>query len=297
VITDVAGVRVGHWTHPTARTGCTVVLLPDGTVGSGEIRGGAPATREFALLEPIRSVARLDAVVLTGGSAFGLAAADGVVRRLESAGVGFETSAGVVPIVVALGLYDLAEGDASVRPGPDDGAAAYDSATDGTVPVGRLGAAAGATVDGWLGVERRRPGGIGTASVIEGDLCVAALVAVNSVGSVDDGSGSDAPDLAAFRQVLAARLGATAGLAPGVASGEQTTIGVIATNARLDKLDCRKVAEGGHDGLARAVFPPHTSADGDALVAAATGQVDAPVDLVRTAAVMAVERAVRQVGQ
>jgi L-aminopeptidase/D-esterase-like protein len=122
---------------------------------------------------------------------------------------------------------------------------------------------------------------------------VAALVAVNSVGSVDDGSRSAAPDLAAFRQVLAARLGATAGPTP----GEQTTIGVIATNARLDKLDCRKVAEGGHDGLARAIFPPHTSADGDALVAAATGHVDAPVDLVRAAAVVAVERAVRQVGQ
>ena len=118
MITDVAGIRVGHWTDAAARTGCTAVLLPEGTVASGEVRGGAPATREFALLDPLRMVSRVDAVVLAGGSAFGLSAADGVMAHLEEAGVGFETAGGRVPIVVALALYDLTTGDGSVRPGP-----------------------------------------------------------------------------------------------------------------------------------------------------------------------------------
>jgi L-aminopeptidase/D-esterase-like protein len=299
VITDVEGVRVGHWTDHRAKTGCTVVLLPDGTVASGEIRGGAPATREFDLLEPTRTVTRLDAVVLTGGSAFGLAAADGVARWLEEQGVGFETRAGVVPIVVGLGLFDLAEGDPHVRPGPDDGIAACRAATDGAFEIGRVGAGAGATVGGWRGRDQRRPGGVGTATVVESDLVVAALVVVNAVGSIDEPGlerglaplrtlgvepgGSDPVDAAADADADAAG-----------AARVQTTLGVVVTNARLDKAGCRRVAEGGHDGMARALFPPHTSADGDAIVAAATGAVDAPIDLVRTAAVVAVDAAIRQ---
>src|SRR5439155_10460606 len=140
VITDVPGVRVGHWTDEQARTGCTVVLFPDGTVGSGEVRGGAPATREFELLVPHRTVSRLDALVLTGGSAFGLAACDGVMRFCEERGMGFATSAGVVPIVVGAGLFDLTRGDPTVRPGPDEGRAACEAATDGPVPLGLVGA-------------------------------------------------------------------------------------------------------------------------------------------------------------
>src|SRR5690606_24114506 len=124
VITDVPGVRVGHWTDRRAATGCTVVLLPEGTVASGEVRGGAPATRETALLDPTRTVTRLDAVVMTGGSAFGLASADGVMRFCEERGIGVPTPAGPVPIVVALGLFDLPVGDPSVRPGPEEGYAA-----------------------------------------------------------------------------------------------------------------------------------------------------------------------------
>ena len=146
MITEIAGVRVGHWTDPSAETGCTVVLLPDGAIASGEVRGGAPATRDFALLEPGRIVERLDAVVLSGGSAYGLAACSGVMATLEAVGVGFETTGGVVPIVVGMSLYDLGTGDASVRPGPEQGAAAVAAATGDTVALGRIGAGAGATV-------------------------------------------------------------------------------------------------------------------------------------------------------
>jgi len=284
VITDIDGIRVGHWSDAEARTGCTVVRFPEGTVASGEVRGGAPATREFELLEPTRTVERLDALVLSGGSAFGLAAADGVVRALEAEGVGFATPAATVPIVVGLSLFDLAEGDGSVRPGPAEGAAACAIAAIGPYEVGRVGAGAGATVDKWRGPSSRRPGGLGTATVVDGEVVVAALLAVNASGSVDDGRLTSAPvDLSTLRQ-------------PPFERGSNTIIGVVVTNARLDKVGCRRVAEGGHDGLARAVFPPHTAGDGDALVAASTGPVDAPTDLVRAMAVLAVERSVRQVG-
>ena len=149
VITEVDGIRVGHWTDEAARTGCTVALFPEGTVASGEIRGGAPASRDFALLEPERMVERVDAVVLSGGSAFGLASCAGVMTLLEERGVGFETAGGVVPIVVGLSLYDLAVGDGTVRPGPDQGRAAAERATQGATALGAVGAATGATVSKW----------------------------------------------------------------------------------------------------------------------------------------------------
>jgi L-aminopeptidase/D-esterase-like protein len=280
VITEVGGVRVGNWTDPVARTGCTVVLFPEGTVASGEVRGGAPATREFMLLEPHRLVERIDAVVLSGGSAFGLAAADGVMRWLERQGSGFATAAGPVPIVVGMALYDLLDGDPSVRPGAEEGFAASEAAVAGTVEVGRVGAGAGATISKWRGSEHRRPGGIGTEAVRHGALVVAALLAVNAFGDVDGAAGGESDD--AFTEVFGLPL-------------TNTIIGVIATNADLDKQACHLVAQSGHDGIARAIFPPHTRFDGDALVAAATGGVGAGVDLVRALAVRAVERAVRSV--
>jgi L-aminopeptidase/D-esterase-like protein len=285
VITDVPGVRVGHWTDASARTGCTVVLFPEGTRASGEVRGGAPATREFDLLDPHRLVQRLDAVVLAGGSAFGLAAADGVMRWLEQRDIGFPTTAGPVPIVVGAALFDLGVGDPSIRPGPEEGFAAADQASANAVEQGQVGAGAGATVDKWRGAEHRRPAGLGSASLHHDSLVVAALVALNAFGDVDDG-----PDdlqspavLQAFDQAVQAGFG-------------NTTLGVVATNAVLDKADCLVVAQGGHDGLARALFPPHTRVDGDAIVAAATGEVEAGLDLVRAMAVRVVETAVRQAG-
>jgi L-aminopeptidase/D-esterase-like protein len=281
MVTDVDGVRVGHWTDATARTGCTVVLLPAGTVASGEVRGGAPATREFALLDPTRMVVRLDAVVLSGGSAFGLAAADGVMAHLAEAGVGFETVGGPVPIVVAMALYDLAVGDPEVRPTAEHGRAAAAAATGGAVDTGLVGAGTGATVAKWRGPDHRRPGGLVAATRRGRDgLVVAALVAVNAFGE----PGADPGDVAD---------GSVDGsdFTEG-APGTNTTIGVVVTNARLDKVACHLLAQSAHHGLARSVSPSHTSVDGDAFVAAATGRVEAEVAVVRNLAVAAVSDAV-----
>lgn len=282
MITDVAGVRVGHWTNEGARTGCTVVLFPPGTVGSGEVRGGAPATREFALLDPQRLVQHVDAVVLSGGSAFGLAAADGVMRYLEEQGAGFVTPMGPVPIVIGLSLFDLAVGDRAVRPTAEDGYRACGAATTGRFDTGAIGAGTGATVDKWRGAGHRRPAGLGTSTVQARGVTVSALVAVNAFGRIDDRLGD-------------AELDASL-LEPDESAFGNTIVGVVATDARLDKPACHVVAQGGHDGVARAVFPPHTRVDGDALVVGATQEVDAPVDLVRAMAVLAVERAVRAAG-
>jgi L-aminopeptidase/D-esterase-like protein len=279
VITDVRGVRVGHWSHHEARTGCTVLLLPAGTVASAEVRGGAPATRELALLDPERTVERLDGVVLTGGSAFGLAAVDGVVRWCEERGIGFPTGAGVVPIVAGLGLFDLLEGDGSVRPGPAEGYAACVAATAGDVELGSVGAGTGCTVAKWAGRNRARPGGLGSSTVRHDDLVVSALVAVNSLGDRRD------PDEVRIPVPPLTRF---------AAEPTNTTIGVVATNARLSKLACHLGAQSAHDGLARAVDPAHTAGDGDAFVVAATGALVDEIDpgAVRSLVAVAVERAV-----
>ena len=304
MITDVDGVRVGHWTDRAAATGCTVVLFPDGTVASGEVRGGAPATREFALLDPTRTVSRIDALVLTGGSAFGLASADGVMRFCEERGVGFATRAGPVPIVVTLGLFDLLVGDPSVRPGPAQGYAACEAAVAGTVELGAVGAGTGATVAKLDPGTPPSAGGLVSASETVGDLCVAALVAVNAVG-VPGGAGHTAVEMAGAR--LAAQ-GVEGGRAAGV-SGQwfgNTSIGLVVTNARLDKLGCLLVAQGAHDGLARALFPVHTRDDGDAFVAAAThalagdagdAHAGTDVDAVRALAAHVVAEAVGSLAQ
>jgi L-aminopeptidase/D-esterase-like protein len=280
VIIQIDGVRVGHWTDEVARTGCTVVLLPEGTVASGEVRGGAPAEREMALLDPSRTVARIDAVVLTGGSAFGLASADGVMRFCEERGIGFPTAGGPVPIVVALGLYDLAHGDGSVRPGPEEGYAACEAASVDDVALGRVGAGTGATIAKWQGRDRARPGGLGGAVLRHGDLVVVALVAVNAYGDILE-PGDDTPRIPA----------------PPIETAEaafaNTTIGIVVTNATLTKGECLLVAQSGHDGMSRALAPTHSTADGDALVAAATGLVPAEVEPVRSLAAVAVERAIR----
>ena len=277
----IAGVLVGHRTDHEACTGCTVVRFPDGTVASGEIRGGAPATREFALLDPTRLVDRLDAVVLSGGSAFGLAAGDGVMQALEAAGVGFETPHGVVPIVVGMALFDLGVGDATVRPDASWGRDALAAAVPDPA-TGAVGAGTGATVRKWHGPDGAAPGGLGIRRVEQGDLVVTAIVAVNAVGDVDDGT-------------TVARVADGSRVWPGDAAPfGNTVIGVVATNAALDKVGCHIVAQGAHDGLARAIVPAHMRSDGDGFVAAATGEVEVPVDEVRLAAVVATETAIRE---
>lgn len=276
-LTDINGVRVGHWTDAVGLTGCSVVLLPPGSVASGDIRGGAPGSREWALLDPARTVDAVDAVVLTGGSAFGLAACDGVVAWCEEQGRGWPTPAGPVPIVVGLVLFDLANGDPSARPGPAEGYLACRQASAEPVPSGRLGAGTGATVGKWRGAAATTPGGLGSASEADGDLIVAAMVAVNAIGDIRPADGSSLP------------LTSWAPAGPGAG----TTIGVVVTNGQLTKPHAHRVAEAAHDGLARAVEPVHLSVDGDAFVAASTGSVPAALDRVAPLAARAVERAIR----
>jgi L-aminopeptidase/D-esterase-like protein len=262
---------------PVARTGCTVVLFPSGTVASGEVRGGAPGTREWDLLSPERTVARVDAVVLAGGSAFGLAACDGVMRWCEERGMGVPTPAGPVPIVVGAVLYDLWVGDPAVRPTAESGYAACVAATDSEVPLGQVGAGTGATVGKWQGPQYTRPGGIGSASRVHDTLVVAALMAVNAFGDLRPLGPLD-----------------LRGVHPQDPAGlTNTTIGVVATNATLDKVGCLLVSQSAHDGLARALEPAHSTVDGDAIVAAAVGGVRVPLDQVRLLAAQVVEEAIR----
>jgi L-aminopeptidase/D-esterase-like protein len=288
VLTDISGVAVGHWTNNEARTGCTVVVFPKRTTASGEVRGGAPATREFALLEPLRTVSNVDAVVLSGGSAFGLAAADGVMEWMESQDRGFETAHGRVPIVVGMSLFDLGVGDGSVRPTAANGRDAARSASADCYEVGQVGAGTGATMGKWHGGEKAQPGGLVTSTIRHGDLVVSALIAVNAVGAVDDGWSTS--DLGA--PASAASPTSSAGLG---SEGDRTntTIGVVVTNAEADKVLCHLLAQSAHDGLARSLLPAHTSGDGDAIVAAATGEVKADAAHLRLLAQQVVVRAIR----
>jgi L-aminopeptidase/D-esterase-like protein len=298
-LTAVPGVKVGHQTLAERPTGCTVVLVEDGAVGGVDVRGSAPGTRETELLRPANLVDQVQAIVLAGGSAFGLDAASGVVRYLEERGLGFPTAYGRVPIVPAAILFDLGVGGRpAVRPGADCGYAAARAATAGPVAQGSVGAGAGATVGKLLGMDRAMKGGVGSASIrLPNGLVVAALAAVNAFGDVVDPStgrvvaGVRTPDglhLADARDLL--RRGAA--LLPQV--GQNTTLGVVATNARLNKAQASKVAEMAHDGLARAIAPAHTMFDGDTVFALATGAHagDADVTLIGSLAAEAMARAV-----
>lgn len=287
MIDAIAGLSVGHHTDAVARTGCTVVLADRPVTASGEVRGSAPATREFALLDPLATVQQVDAVVLSGGSAFGLASGDGVMAWLGSQGRGFETPWGRVPIVVGMSLFDLAVGDPTVRPTAANGHGAAQAAFKslGPAPLGLLGAGAGATVSKWRGVDAMRDAGLVGAVLHDGDLIVAALVAVNAWGDVVGTPEAALPE---------PPMPGVAGTPP--APGVNTTIGVVATNAAVDKSVCQHMARGAHDGLARAVSPPHTSLDGDAFVALSTGEVPAAQDQLRWMALKAVEEAVASVG-
>lgn len=279
----VDGVKVGHWTDTEARTGCTAIEFPTGTVASYECRGGAPASRELLLMEPDKSVTSIDALLLTGGSAFGLAAADGVMRRMAELGRGVPTAGGAVPIVPALALFDLAVGDAATRPGPEQGYAAAVCATTDDPETGQVGAGTGALVSHWRGPTGALPGGVVTATRRMGHVVVWALVVVNAFGDIDPGTPTvDTAAVEALQQ-------------PFEFEQAHTTIGVVVTNATLDKVGCRIVAQGAHDGLARAITPPHTRFDGDALLAAATREVSAHVDVVRLLALAAVTDAIRKI--
>jgi L-aminopeptidase/D-esterase-like protein len=295
VITDVPGVLAGHWTGTA--TGVTVVVLPPETVGSIEIRGGAPATRETAVLAPLASVEHVDAIVLTGGSAFGLASADGVMRALAEQGRGFPTRGGPVPIVPAAAIFDLVvAGDE--RPGADEGRAALaaafaSSSGPSAAPLerGRVGAGRGASVAKWRGGEHGTTGGIGSASARDGDVVMGALVVVNAVGDVHAADGtpivaSQAPaDTPGFPEEAPFE-----GDAVGVTN---TTLAVVVTNARCTKVECHLLARSANHGLARAIHPSHTRHDGDLAFACATGTVDAHHDRLRVMVTDVTAEAVR----
>jgi L-aminopeptidase/D-esterase-like protein len=301
-LTDIPGISVGHWTDPDAATGCTVILCPAGAVAGVDVRGGAPGTREIALLDPTCTVERVDAVLLSGGSAFGLAAADGVMRWLEEQGHGFETPVARVPIVPAAILFDLALGSAEVRPDAAAGYAACEAAHDGPVEEGCVGVGTGATVGKVLGFQHATKGGVGTASRAVGDgVIVAALAAVNAFGDVCDPqtgriiAGARQPDGAGFVDTLSALTGR---VDPDKQWGGNTTLAVVATNAALTKTQVTKVAQMAHDGLARTIRPIHTALDGDLVFALSLGDAAGDVSLVGALAAevlsTAIVRAVRQ---
>jgi len=277
-LTDVAGLRVGHFTDARRPTGCTVVLAEGGAVAGVDVRGGAPGTRETDLLDPVNSVQQVHAVVLSGGSAFGLEAATGVVRYLEEKGIGFPVGVGKVPIVPAAILFDLGLGEWTIRPDAKAGYAAARAAAAGPVAEGSVGAGAGATVGKLFGASSAMKGGIGTASIrLPGGAIVAALVAVNAWGDVVDPAsgrllaGARTPDGKGIRGAVDALV---SGEQPGQPlRGENTSIGVVATNVALTKAEATKVAQGAHDGLARSIRPVHTPWDGDTLFALSTGAI------------------------
>jgi L-aminopeptidase/D-esterase-like protein len=282
-ITAVPGIRVGHFTLPGGLTGCSVVLADgEGAVGGVSQRGGAPGTRETDLLDPLNLVDRVNAIVLSGGSAFGLDAAQGVVKYLEEKNIGYKTNQGVVPIVPAAILFDLGFGGNKTRPTADCGYRAAGAATDGRVAEGNVGAGAGATVGNLGGGLKPMKAGIGSAAVmLPNGLIVGAIVAVNAVGDIVDpatgtvvaGARNADGKLADARKVL--RAGAQA--APPLL--QNTTLGIVATNAKLTKAQASRMALMADDGLARALYPSHTLGDGDTVFALATGGWNGNADI------------------
>ncbi len=275
-ITDVQGVKVGHFTESGRPTGCTVLLFEKGATAGVDVRGSAPGTRETDLLNPINTVQQVQAILLAGGSAFGLDAASGVVRYLDEHHLGYAVGDIVVPIVPAAILYDLGVGDSKIRPTAESGYKACQAATSERVSEGNVGAGAGATIGKLFGPKQAMKSGLGSASIRVGNtgIVVGAIVAVNAAGDVVDpktgkiiagarrtnGSGF-VDSMARIREGYSVQAGAST----------NTTIGVVATNVALDKAQATKVAQMAHDGLARTIYPVHTPNDGDTIFAVATG--------------------------
>ena len=291
-LTDVPGLLTGHYTDAANGTGCTVVLTPMGTTGGVDVRGAAPGTRETDLLRSENTVAGVNGLVLSGGSAYGLGTADGVMCFLEERGVGHRVGEHIVPIVPAAIIFDLGVGNGAVRPSAADGYAAAQAASDAPVPQGSVGAGTGATVGKALGRERAMKGGVGCASLDMGDgVVLAALTVVNAVGGVHEpgtgallaGSrGADGVPLESAALYASHDYGRPPAQGPSALGN--TTIGVVATNVRLTKTQANRLATLAHDGLALAIRPAHTPHDGDTMFALATCAVDAPDEFPRLCA-------------
>lgn len=273
-LTSVPGVEVGHWTDPAARTGVTVMTFPEPNVAAVEVRGGAPGSRELALLAPGMRVQMIQALVFAGGSAFGLASADGVVQRLAADGRGHVTPIVRVPIVPAAIIFDLGVGDPSVRPGPAEGAAAYDARSAGPVAMGAVGAGTGASVAVWRGLEHLKPGGVGSAASTAGTATVAALAVVNAAGDVFTLEGEPLTG------------GGPVPGPPRIVPGdfEQTTLVSLATDAALSRQDLTRVIVRAHDALAVCLRPAHTRYDGDIVFAVSCGEHEGDVEMISEAA-------------
>ncbi len=275
-ITDVAGIEVGHDTDPRRPTGCTVIIARDGAVAGVDVRGAAPGTRETDLLEPTHLIDRVHGVLLSGGSAWGLDAASGVVRWLEQQGVGLPVANVRLPLVPAAVLFDLGVGDATIRPDADSGFRACVAATGVAPSEGNVGAGSGATVGKVFGMARAMKGGIGTASLSVGGVTVGAIVACNAVGDVIDPqtglpiAGARTPDGTQLADIRRSLLRGELPAPP--LPGTNTTIGVIATDATITKAQATRLACMAHDGLARAINPVHTLSDGDTLFVLGTGR-------------------------
>ena len=266
------GFSVGHWTDHEAGTGCTVILTPLGNVSSVDIRGSSPSSRELAHLDPERKLTEVHAILLTGGSAFGLAAADGVMQWLAERGIGYQTGVAPVPIVPAAVILDLGFGSAAIRPGPDAGRAACDDARTVDIETGRVGVGAGATVGKWAGREYLSPGGIGLATVGRDGEEVSAVAVVNSVGDVvaSDGTviaGTTAPNPRYVRPPSRPP------------TPDNTVLAVVTTKANLEKREVRFLAARGADGITVSVRPAHTRYDGDVVFAVAAADEDRVPDL------------------
>lgn len=284
------GFRVGHWTDAGAATGCTVIVPPGGNVTSCDIRGSSPGSRELELLHPDRRLTEVHAVLLTGGSAFGLAAATGVVDYLEEHDIGYDTSVAKVPIVPAAVIFDLGAGRAEVRPGAEQGRAACEAATEGPVETGRVGVGTGATVGKWAGREHAVPGGLGIAVAEERGRRVAAIAVANAVGDV----------VAADGAVVAGTTAPDAQRRPPLPETQvvpmNTALALVALQANIDKREARWLAARGTDGITTSIRPAHTRYDGDVVFAIAApdpigGEPD--IDALGVLATSAVAQAVR----
>ncbi|HEU65956.1 MAG TPA: peptidase S58 family protein [Chloroflexi bacterium] len=294
-VTDVAGIKVGHYTDKQAITGCTVILCESGAVAGVDVSGSSPGTRETDLLRPGNLVENVHAILLSGGSAFGLDAAAGVMKYLEERGFGYETSAGRVPIVPAAIMFDLNIGDSKIRPGANEGYQACLAATDAGVTEGCVGAGTGATVGKILGIERAVKSGLGTASQkITGDVVVAALIVVNAVGDVIEPgvgailAGPRRPDGGGFLSTSELWKGELKEAVPPF----NTVIGVVATDAKLSKAEAGRLARMAQVGIARTIDPCHTMYDGDALFALSSGEKKADISALGAAAAEVVAEAI-----
>ncbi len=297
-ITDVPGIKVGHYTDKGAATGCTVILCESGAVAGADVRGSAPGTRETDLLRPMNLVEKVQAILLTGGSAFGLDAAGGVMRYLEERGIGYETLVAKVPIVPTAVIFDLNIGNSRIRPGIEEGYKACLAASDKQTAEGCVGAGTGATVGKALGIERATKSGLGTASCkVGGDVIVASLVVVNAVGDIIDPKTGKV--LAGPRDLENGGFLSTIELLKsGVYSYRKstlptnTTLGVVATNANLNKEQVNKLAQMAQDGIARAINPSHTMHDGDVMFALSLGDKVCDITILGAVAAEVVSNAI-----